>query len=289
LIQPFRALSYNTSALVRPGRFQAEFQHQQDTAFSSFDVPATRQEIGRASVDVFGENQLYAIYNRLNYRPRPVFQTYMGYNATLDSLNERYYLSRAAPEYVIFQLTPIDHKFPPLEDSFILRDLLLNYQFSAEEKACLLLKQKSVAPPHLALLKQATANIGERIDLTHFGETNLWMEINVRPSVRGCLRAFIYKPAVLRIAVWSGKSKAAYRAPAPMLSAGFVASPLLMTGDDLREFYTGRKLKRPEGYSVQPDPHGQVFWEEGFEYRIYAVNSSAAWTTESTIERPGSP
>jgi len=276
LLQPGASLLANAHILFHPHAFQKTMLESQQTEFSQFDLPKVRQIAGTASVDVFGQDQLYALYNHLNYRPRPVFQSYMAYNSALNRLNEEFYFSSSAPEYVLFRLMPIDHKFPPLEDSWVLRDLLLNYTLSEEDGSYLLLKRTGTNLPALTLLRDVTVHLGERIDLTSFGETNLWMEIHLRPSFAGHIRSALYKPPVTRVVVWAGKSKAPYKAPAPMLEAGFVASPLLLEDNDVRQFYRGGELKRPDAYSVIVDSGGESFWQQTFQCRIYRIESPAA-------------
>jgi hypothetical protein len=276
LLQPFHTLSANGTILWNPSAFQRRMLDEQDREFSKLELPKTRQITGTAVADVFGQDQLYALCNHLNYRPRPIFQSYMAYNSHLSRLNEQFYLSSNAPECVLFRLTPIDRKFPALEDSLVLRDLLLNYGLEEEEPPYLVLKRKSTMSPRLTLLRESTVQVGERIDLTSFGETNIWMQIELRPSFAGRLRGALYKPGVVRLKVWTGNTKAPYKAPAPMLAAGFVASPLLLSDSDVREFYRGGKLTRPDAYSIGFDAGGEALWAKTFLCRIYTFESAAA-------------
>jgi hypothetical protein len=271
LIRPFRAAFRNASILVHQQNFRADALQQQNAALSSLDLPTIRQIPGTATVDVFGQGQLYALQNHLNYHPRPVFQSYMGFNAGLNTLNENFYLSTNAPEYVIFELIPIDHKFPPLEDSFVFRDLLLNYSLAAEEASCLLLKRETIAPPRLTLLKTGNATLGKRIDLAPFAETNIWIQIIAQPTFTGRIRTLLNKPAVLRLNAWTQNKKFSGKAPAPMLASGFVASPLLIDTDDVRDFFKNENQKRPDSYSITTDPGNESYWQPHLEYRIYAL------------------
>ena len=89
-------------------------------------------------MDVFGEQQFYALYNNLNYRPRPVFQSFTNLQCRrLIDLNEQFYLSPAAPEYVLFALGAIDRRLPPLADAMVLRHLLINFEPVAGEAGLL--------------------------------------------------------------------------------------------------------------------------------------------------------
>jgi hypothetical protein len=272
LAQPFRAFGYNASCLLRPGHYWQRMNEVVETNRRENRLPRFRDAIGSATVDVFGQHQVYALLNDLNYRPRPVFQSYAACNARLMRLNEQFYLSRAAPEYVMFSLEPIDRRFPPLEDAMVLRDLLFNYELVGAEGDFLLLKLKSVLPPRLRLLGEGTVRPGERIELGAFGGADLWLEIDLQPSLLGRLRQTFYRAPVVRVAAWRDASRRLLfrrRAPAPMLAGGFLASPLLLSTEDVRSCCQGKPPARPGAYSVELLPEDGRFWEESIRFRVY--------------------
>jgi hypothetical protein len=283
-------------------------------------LPRFRDLIGRASVDVFGQYAVYALFNDLNYRPRPVFQSYVACNARLMRLNEQSYLSPAAPEYVMFGLAPIDRKFPPLEDAMVLRDLLINYEPVAAEGGFLLLRAKSADAPRLTLLREGTVRPGERIDLRAFGDADLWLELDLGQTLSGRLRQFFYRPPTVRLAAWrlsqdpdqggraSSRAQTSAeateitdredarppeqavtgrspwpepangllyrrRAPAAMLAAGFVASPLLLRNEDVLGLYDGNPVSRPAAYSVELLPGEAHFWQPDMRFRVYRIEN----------------
>jgi hypothetical protein len=245
-----------------------------DANRSENPLPRFREIIGGARVDVFGQRQVYALLNALNYRPRPVFQSYVACNARLMRLNEQFYLSSAAPQYVMFNLGPIDRRFPPLEDAMVLRDLLLNYEPAGAEGMFLLLKLKSVQGPRLKLLREGAVRTGERIELRDFGGADLWLEIELQPSLLGRLRQTFYRPPVVRLAAWREGVKGLLfrrRAPASMLAAGFLASPLLLSNEDFLGCYTGKPPPRPGAYSVELLSEDGRFWQDGIRFRVYEI------------------
>ena len=278
LLQPFRAFRENVGALVQPGEYQRDMLEKYESARQATELPKLRKIIAQASVDVFGQDQCYAVFNGLNYHPRPVFQSYMAYNSPLMALNEQFYLSKAAPEYVLFGLNSIDRKFPPLEDARVLRHLLLNYQAIAAEGLFLLLKSNSSSPARLILLREGTARTSEHISLANSGETEIWMEIDVEPTVLGRLRQLVYKSPKMRLALWSGAAKAPLArsgAPAPMLAAGFLISPLLLHTQDVLNYYGGKATIRPQACSIELDPGTERFWRPTVRFRMYRVEKQA--------------
>src|SRR5207302_10303487 len=152
-------------ALFCPKEYERQMRERLDSARQETCLPRERKIVGQSTVDVFGQEQFYAVFNGLNYHPRPVFQSYMAYNRTLARLNEDFYLSTLAPEFVLFELNPIDRKFPPLEDSQVLLHLLINYQLAESEGPFLLLRSNATTPPELTLLREGMAKMGEHIFL----------------------------------------------------------------------------------------------------------------------------
>ena len=276
LKEPFRAFGRHLAWLSNPGEYQRQMGQAIEAKRREAQLPRCRELIGRASVDVFGQCQAYALHNDLNYRPRPVFQSYVACSQPLMQLNERFYLSPAAPEYVLFRLYALDHKFPSLEDAPILRMLLANYQPLATEGPFLLLKSITSGPPVISLVREGTVQPGQAIDLREFGDADLWLEISLEPTLLGRLRQVLSRPPTVRLAAWrepGGKLLVRNRAPAQMLAAGFLASPLLLNNEDVLNLYADRAIKRPGACSVELMPGEQCYWQDAVRYRVYRIKS----------------
>ena len=312
----------NFESLWRPAQYHRQMQPALEQERRILQLPQLRQIIGGRSVDVFGCLQSYALYNGLNYRPRPVFQSYAAYSDRLMGYNEQFYRS-ASPEYVLFTLQPPIRRFPPLEDARVLRALLLDYEPVALETPFVLLKAKgapsnpapeapasaglgagqTAAPPGnivarklpeagppraispgvqarlparvgLNLVRQGTVRPGESIDLRGCGEADLWMELELKPSWQGRLRSFFYKPGKVWLAAWRepGKDRLCkLPAPAPMLAAGFPASPLLLNDDDVLACYCGNAMTQPGAYSIEVNAGEERLWQPAIRFRVYRL------------------
>jgi hypothetical protein len=276
LLQPFRTFALNVRTYTDPTGYAKQMLELQAAARREAALPEVRRVVGDSTVDVFGQDQVYALFNELNYHPRPVFQSYMAYNSRLMGLNEDFYLSKAAPHYVLFELAAIDRKFPPLEDACVLRDLLMNYEPGISERHFLLLHRKSSVTPQLSLLHEGTVRLGESIALGPDEESALWLEIQVRPTRRGWLRRVLFKPPKIRVVAWSdiSKSRRLVRSPAsvPTLAAGFLASPLLLTSEDVLKFRSG-SFTRPRAYSIECEEDDKPFWEDQANFQLYKIEN----------------
>ena len=109
------------------------------------DMPQTREMVAENTVDILGSQQGVAIFNRFNYRPRPVIQGYSTFTPLLAGLNGDFYASDAAPQYVLMKIQSIDHRLPAMDDSHILRLLPHRYDYSHTETGFLIWKRKEGA------------------------------------------------------------------------------------------------------------------------------------------------
>ena len=227
--QPFREFARNLVWLLHP----ADYLRQVGEAFEAnrreAQLPRCRELIGAASVDVFGHWQAYALHNDLNYHPRPVFQSYVACSRPLMQLNEQFYLSKSAPEYVLFRLfarsTRNSHRWKTRR---CLRALLANYAPLITEARFVLLKRTATHHHSFRWPAMETVPLGQAIDLREFGDTDLWLEIALEPSWLGRLRQVLYRPPTVRLAAWSepgGKLIVRKRAPAPDAGSGVPGQP----------------------------------------------------------------
>ena len=291
LAQPWAAIASNLRCLMWPAEYRQRMMSLLAANQQEAQLPRLRRVVGRQTVDVFGQYQAYALFNDVNYRPRPVAQSYAAWDEALMRLNSEFYLSKAAPDYVWFALFVIDHRLPALEDALLLRHLLINYELVAAEGTFLLLKAKSAVEPKLTLLREEAVPLGQPIDLTSYPRDNLWLEVNTSLSQWGKVRAFFYQPPIMRLAVWRAPSQGRFnrlRAPPPMMAAGFLASPLLLHNEDVEGLYRGKPLTRPGAYSLEVAPGEAALWQKTAQVRIYRLEnplggSSAA---ESTPPKP---
>ncbi len=279
-----KQFTFNGKTLLCPFNYFLDMAAKLQTQSELSQLPKIQKIVGHSSVDVFGFFQGYAIFNNLNYHPRPVFQGYTVYNADLMHLNEDFYESKAAPEYVLFNLHSIDGRYPPLDDAYLFRDLLFNYVPVETEKPFLLLKKQYSNLPKMTLLRELTVSVSQPIDLTQFGDVDLWMQVNITPSPLGKLRSFLAQPPEVYLAVWGKQGPVTgFRSPVPMLSAGFLASPFAFANADVLNLYHGQ-VARPSAWSVEIAPDTRQFWQNKITCRIFKVENKLGRNV--TAEQP---
>lgn len=276
LMQPARLLWEHARCLGNPGDYASRMRAAMEAHRADAQLPRLREIVGAATVDVFGQHAGYALFNGLNYHPRPVFQSYAACNADLMKLNEDFYRSPAAPEYVLFQLVAMDGKLPVLEDAWLLRHLLINYTPVASEGRFTLLRAKSAEAPRLKLLHAGAVEVGQQIDLRPYGDRDLWLEIELNPTFGGRVRQFFSRPAIVKLATWreaGGNWTSRHRAPPSMLAAGFIASPRLLQDPEVLNLHAGTNLVRPAAYSLELPAGTERFWQRSVPYRVYQIEN----------------
>ena len=277
LLQPALNLGQNLANLLMPAghvqRVQAAMAEQRERS----RLPGLADHVGRAGVDMFGSDQTAVLFNGLNYHPRPVFQSYAAYSAPLMELNDEFYLSMRSPQYVLFRLSAMDRKFPPLEDSLALKNLLINYQPTATDGTFLLLNQRTRIRAELKLVSQGTLKPGERLRLSEYSDMDLWVAFDLQPTLPGRARAFLYQPPIVRLVLWYGSAEKQkvrrFRAPATMLAAGFLISPLLFGNDDVLALYRGDGFLRPSACAIELNPGTEQLWRDSIRFRVHKVES----------------
>jgi hypothetical protein len=288
LKRPFQQFALNAQACTIPRSYLKRMNEFYDAQKSAMQLPRIRRASGTNSVDVFGYEQVYALLNDLNFTPRPVFQSYAAYRPSLMRMNRDWYLSGSAPSNVLFRLEAIDRRFPPMEDALTLTHLLANYEPVEAEGRFLLLESRRRQTVSLSLLSEATLEMGDRIDLRPYGNVDLWLAITVEPSFAGRLRRVLFKAPRLLLAAYpdlDGSQPVRFTAPAPMLEAGFLASPLLLDNEDVLQLYTGSTIRRPAAFAVVPAHGTDHFWSERIRFSLYRVDTTLGRSVPRELDR----
>ena len=176
---------------------------------AGLDLPAIRQAVGTAPVDIIGYEQTVVLANRLNWRPRPMFQGYTADTLFLAELNADHFRADSAPEFVLFKLQTLDARYPTLDDGPTLLVLLRRYRPVLVEKGYQLLKRapdRAGEPGAGDVILERTVKFGEVIDARDWAGTVHTLSARIRPSLRGRLQRFVFKPSPVRLRVTTDES-----------------------------------------------------------------------------------
>lgn len=250
-----KRISTNARILFRPERHRRFLDVGWNATRANLALPAAAALVGDEPVDVFGCRQDFAIANGMNYSPRPVFQSYAAYTPRLAMINDEFLRSPRAPDWLLFECLAIDGRYPPLEDSHALRTILRDYRLAGEDGDFLVLRRRQRVPVRLETISSGTLEPGVRLDLSPYADGDLWLEIDASMGLVAKAESFLLRAPTLRIRVWPEGGPAdgeVYNAPAPLLAAGFIASPVLTDTDAVAAFLADGTARRLEAIAVEP-------------------------------------
>ncbi|MBI2513717.1 MAG: hypothetical protein HYV96_17255 [Opitutae bacterium] len=271
----------NADKLLHPAESRGTYDYKLQVEQTYFDLPKVRAVVGHGTLDVFGFELAVALYNKFNYHPRPVIQSYSAYRPHLSRLNLKFYSSDRAPEFVLFKLQSIDRRLVTFDDSEVLSLLLHRYEYVLTERGLQLWRRKpgpfsrgSIAPKPIRTVELAPGQPCLTEDLV---DRHLWATVDLRPSLLGRLRGFLYKlPIVtLRIETTQGV-KLDYRMPLPQGRTGFIVNPIVEDLMGYMNFAGGKPERFLRSLTVVLEPGDEAFFADGYRVTLSELPPSNA-------------
>jgi hypothetical protein len=187
----------------------------------------------QGSVDIHPRDQRLLIAQDLDFRPRPVIQSYLAYTDKLAQLNADFLASPAAPDNILFDLRPVDDQYPSQADGLCWPQLLSLYDLKNASFEWLHLQKAPIPRTYnLSPLQQTTAPLGQWLPVPASPDP-IWLSIQLHPNLAGRAWAFLYKPPQLQIGIKNLAGSAEYFRLLPdRTQAGFLLSPLISSQTD---------------------------------------------------------
>jgi hypothetical protein len=237
-----------TPASSVPGRFPKNLRVEDR-------LSTIAQRVGHSSIDVFNYRQGVALLNDLNYRPRPVIQSYTAYTPDLLRANLDFYRSPSRPSYVLFSLETIDGRFPTLDDALLLPYILANYQPVLAEHHFLLMERTPEPARNVSYDRVYSANldIGQKLDITTWNNSPLFLRVSTTPTLLGRILTLLFQPPGFKLEVELDEgSKRDFRFIRRMASEGFLVNPLVENNADVVDLLSGEIQKKVRSVAILP-------------------------------------
>ncbi len=248
------------AAHTQPERWEQELE----AARLACPAPEIVKRVGAASVDVFNYEQGIALIHGLNYRPRPIIQSYSAYTPRLALENLRFFESPRAPEFILWKHITIDGRYPTIDDGAILAALPRRYEPVMSEGDFLLLRKKESPQPSpvaKTVLWEREVTLGEDIVLPATLDQPLWLQAELPLNLRGRLRNITYKPPLLHLIVTDHNGREqTYRLVPALARDGFLLHPLLETQGELTAFVHARASRPLRSIRLQALGKQARFW-----------------------------
>ena len=190
------------------------------------------------SVDMFPADISYPLQNGLTLRNRPVIQAYSAYTRRLCEINAAFLEGRSAPEEIYFRVSPIDERYPTMEDSLAWRSLITHYApYSVSDEYLVLKKRERPASYELKLILDRTIRGNEVLEIPDVHGGLIWAELDAQRSVAGRLMDLFYRKPKLMMTVETIHRSQDFTLLDETASAGFLLSPYMENGVSLLELF----------------------------------------------------
>jgi hypothetical protein len=241
-------------------------------------------------VDVFPSDLLTAFAHGLDYRPRPVIQSYAAYSDELGRANAEHYAGGHAPRSVLLSATSINDRLPTMDDGSAWLELLRRYDPTAAIGDVLVLRRRPMARPwSRRLVERRVLRWGEPWVLDPGRSPGaggwLWCRIDVTPNLEGRIASALYRLPTVRLHVATDSGQHDFRLIPASARSGFLLEPLIVNQSDLPELwspwsftaapsrFTARRTEwvRELRLSLEELPAAQRLFEGHVEVEIWQI------------------
>lgn len=217
------------------GAGDIEYIHQKDKRYIPRQV---LNKIGNSSIDIFPWDCAYILEHKLNYKPRPVFQSFAAYTPYLQQLNYNSYLNDP-PEFIIYDYESIDSRYAFCDEPLLNLFILKNYHtadtfYSNGRTRALLEKNNEVYPLEITMLDKKTVDIEKivpEVDNANF--LKIYLDYNKKGTQRGFLKR---PPGVFLHYVTMQESIYDFKTSIELLKGGVLVGKLVTNLQEFTDF-----------------------------------------------------
>jgi hypothetical protein len=274
LVNAAEKMNTHLTDLTHPTLRWREAQEEYANIAAERALPRIRAAVKDHTVDLLTQDQSQVLLNRLNWHPRPAFQSYFTYTPYLASANARFLAGPKAPDFVIVKMVPQDDRLPALEDSEALLEILHRYQPVLIEKTYLLMKRirESTPIPSGRVVRSKVIRLDQEVPLDSEGDGPLVLALDVKTCKTGKLRTFLHKPPPLfiRLRMVNGTVHRFRLIPA-MVRTGFLISPFLSTNLDITQLYGTGPGQRVASFCVHTGDNAPRCYQAELQMTLASV------------------
>jgi len=203
--------------------------------------------VGSSTVDIFPWDVWDVYASKLDYRPRPVMQSYSAYTPYLDSLNSSTFAGTRDPSFVIFRSLAVDNRYPWFDESLTKQTIARNFDVIDQSGDWVLLKRRAV---ELARTREPIGEerraFGERINFPATSDL-VYGRFAISYSLWGTIAKIFFQVPPPKITFrFEDGSEETFRAVVPIIKSEVLLSHFVKTSDDAKLFFQREisKLKK---------------------------------------------
>jgi hypothetical protein len=231
-----------------------------------------RQVAGTA--DFFPDEPARLYGNSLRVRLPPIPQAFEAYNSYLSGLNASLFRGPSRPDFVFFDIAPIDARYPSAADPFSWLALMNCYLPAGNSGRFLVLRAAGCEDASLDLIAETRVRAGQSIAVPVGGDYPVWVEVDMRLNRRGSIVAALTSPPDMTLAVHTALGRRVFSLSAETGRTGFLLSPLLLDPASFGNlFVEGGIDPRTEvrDLSIVQSDRARRLYEPAIGLRLYKV------------------
>ncbi|MBC8003952.1 MAG: hypothetical protein H7X84_00650 [Verrucomicrobia bacterium] len=205
-----------------------------------------RDQIGDATVDIYPNDLTIIAANSLNWKPRPIIQSYVTYTSWLDKKNADHFRSSEAPQFFVFRLNNNSHDLnggtlESMDNRYLLNDepntlieLIRNYQRIYADNNFLVYSRRPQKMDINSIVTQTSQGKWYQwISVPDTASQVKRLKLHVKRSLAGDIKSFLYKDELyyLYLKTQNGNTLK-YRIVPQNAADGIWISPFLTSASD---------------------------------------------------------
>ncbi|HEY4136597.1 MAG TPA: hypothetical protein VGO34_15430 [Alphaproteobacteria bacterium] len=192
-------------------------------------------------IDVFPFEFSLAYASGLPIATRPAFQAYYATSRRMTERNAAFLEGPGAPQSVLFSITPIDGRYPTLEDPLAFRAYRRLYRLDRQTADALLLVRRVAPASETEDCRDTQLAFGQSEPLLPVApDQAIWAKITLERTWLGRVAEFFVGPPVLNLAISTQGGQSTYRFLREAGESGFLLSPALPNTAAAGQFFDGK-------------------------------------------------
>lgn len=229
-------------------------------------------KIGNNTVDAYPWNTQLLLENKLNFLPRPVFQSYTAYTPDLEEKNFEHYNSKKAPKYVIYDFCSVDNRYPLFDETKVNFLLKTNYicidTITVNNRLQLLLEKKEDKEIKFVQTKEYAISL----DSPLIPKEGIFYKVYLYNNIIGNMVSLVdHSPNIsLSIVSKDGKTRE-YKTSKGLLETGLFGTSIVLETADMKDLISNIKQPQNEILAYYFKPKNNSFFKKKIRIKEYKI------------------
>lgn len=206
---------------------------------------------GSGPADIYSYWQALLLMSKIDYAPRPVFQSYVAYTPRLAEINAASLRNPQAPLSIFFSIDPIYDRLPAHDDGMSWPEIATRY-LPVSANGNMLFLRKRLSPGSYALrpISSIQAEWNQELTVPTTSSGKLWVKIQIKPNWRNRILNLFYKPVTARLILPSSEGEKGFNLIPSLAEAGFLLSPFISSTSSFAHTFYQPQIPIPENLRV---------------------------------------